>query len=98
MLLTACGPASSGGSADSGKFTYLGQTENTTIIGTLTSLSTDQCAAEEKAAPLTADKSAGPQFDQKLQLLAGQDALNQLLSELDGFETWSSICLKALFA
>jgi len=78
LLLTACGPAGGGGSADSGTFTYLGQTENTTIIGTLTSLSTDQCAAEEKAAPLTADKSAGPQFDQKLQLLAGQDALSNM--------------------
>jgi len=78
LLLTACGPAGGGGSADNGTFTYLGQTENTTIIGTLTSLSTDQCAAEEKAAPLTADKSAGPQFDQKLQLLAGQDALSNM--------------------
>ena len=77
LLLTACGPAS-GGSTDSGTFTYLGQTENTTIIDTLTTLSTDQCAAEEKAAPLTADKSAGAQFDQKLQLLAGQNALSNM--------------------
>jgi raffinose/stachyose/melibiose transport system substrate-binding protein len=79
LLLTACAPAGGGGgSAGDGTFTYLGQTENTTIIGTLTALSTDQCAAEEKAAPLTADKSAGPQFDQKLQLLAGQNALSNM--------------------
>lgn len=77
LVLTGCGPAS-GGSSDSGKFTYFGQTENTTIIDTLTTLSEDQCAAEEKAAPLTADKSAGAQFDQKLQLLAGQDALSNM--------------------
>jgi raffinose/stachyose/melibiose transport system substrate-binding protein len=78
LLLTACGPAGSQGSAGSGTFTYLGQTENTTIIGTLEALAGDQCAAEEKAAPLTADKSAGPQFDQKLQLLAGQGALSNM--------------------
>ncbi|MCU1445218.1 MAG: transporter substrate-binding protein [Cryobacterium sp.] len=79
LLLTGCGPAGGDATAGSGKFTYLGQTENTTIIGTLKTLATDQCAAEEKAAPLTADKSAGPQFDQKLQLLAGQDALSNML-------------------
>ncbi|TFW00354.1 extracellular solute-binding protein [Leifsonia flava] len=78
MLLTACGPASGGGSADSGKFTYLGQTENTTIISTLEALGKDQCAAEEKAAPLTSDSVAGTQWDQKLQLLAGQDALSNM--------------------
>ncbi|MET0975229.1 MAG: extracellular solute-binding protein [Leifsonia sp.] len=78
LMLTACGPAGGGSSADSGKFTYLGQTENTTIIDTLTTLSKDQCAAEEKAAALTPDKSAGAQFDQKLQLLAGQDALSNM--------------------
>jgi raffinose/stachyose/melibiose transport system substrate-binding protein len=77
-MLTACGPAGSGNSVGSGKFTYLGQTENTTIVGTLQSLAKNQCAAETKAAPLTADKSAGAQFDQKLQLLAGQDALSNM--------------------
>ena len=78
LALSACGPAGGGSGAASGTFTYLGQTENTTIIGTLNALAKDQCAAEEKAAPLTADKSAGPQFDQKLQLLAGQDALSNM--------------------
>jgi raffinose/stachyose/melibiose transport system substrate-binding protein len=79
IMLTGCGPSGGGGStADSGKFTYLGQTENTTIIGTLKALGKDQCAAEEKAAPLTADSVAGTQWDQKLQLLAGQDALSNM--------------------
>ena len=80
LALTACGPAEGGASAggDDKTFTYLGQTENTTIVNTLETLSKDQCAAEEKAAPLTTDNVAGTQWDQKLQLLAGQDALSDL--------------------
>lgn len=75
LALTGCGPANSSSGAGSAKFNYLGQTENTTIVGALTAMSKNQCTAEDKAAPLSTDKSAGAQFDQKLQLLAGQDAL-----------------------
>ncbi|WP_022891655.1 ABC transporter substrate-binding protein [Agromyces subbeticus] len=78
LALTACGPAGSGGGADDGSFSYLGQTENTTIINTLETLGAEQCAAAEKAAPLESDSTAGTQWDQKLQLLAGQDALSDL--------------------
>lgn len=76
LAFSACsGGGGAGPTENSAKFSYLGQTENTTIIGTLKTLSTGQCADEEKAAPLTADSIAGTQWDQKLQLLAGQDAL-----------------------
>ncbi|GAA1958029.1 ABC transporter substrate-binding protein [Agromyces allii] len=80
LALTACGPADGGSSAggDDKTFTYLGQTENTTIVKTLETLGGDQCAAEEKAAPLTTDSIAGTQWDQKLQLLAGQGALSDM--------------------
>ena len=80
VLLTACGPAQGGGQAggggESGKFTYFGQTENTTIIGTVEALAEDQCAAANEAAPLESDSIPGAQWDQQLQLLAGQNALS----------------------
>jgi raffinose/stachyose/melibiose transport system substrate-binding protein len=60
------------------KFTYFGQTQNTTIIGTLESMAGDECATEEAAAPLTSDSTDGTQWDQQLQLLAGQDALSNM--------------------
>ena len=81
LAITGCsasGGGSASGGAGDGKFSYLGQTENTTIINTLETLSKDQCTAEEKAAPLTSDSIAGTQWDQKLQLLAGQDALSNM--------------------
>ena len=85
LTLTACGPAESGGSggggggsADDSSFSYLGQTENTTIITTLETLAKDQCAPAAEAAPLESDSIAGTQWDQKLQLLAGQGALSDM--------------------
>lgn len=81
FALSACsgdtGGSASGGAGD-GKFTYLGQTENTTIIGTLKTLSEDQCKDAEAAAPLTADDISGTQWDQQLQLLASQDSLSDM--------------------
>lgn len=74
LLLSACSSGGSGNGSGS-NFTYLGQTENTTIVGTLKTLSTGECTAENKALPLKATNSPGTSFDQKLQLLAGQDAL-----------------------
>ncbi|MGN8027560.1 extracellular solute-binding protein [Microbacterium sp. 22242] len=81
LALSACsgsGGGTSAGGAGSAKFSYLGQTENTTIVGTLKSLAKNECAAADKAAPLTTDSSAGAQFDQKLQLLSGQNALSNM--------------------
>lgn len=79
LALSACGPAggeASGGS--DGDFTYLGQTENTTIINTLETLADDQCKAAADAAPLKSDDISGPQWDQQLQLLASQDGLSDM--------------------
>ncbi|KQP54136.1 ABC transporter substrate-binding protein [Agreia sp. Leaf283] len=75
IALTGC---SGGGASSSKEFTYLGQTQNTAISGTLDILAKDQCAAAEKAAPLKADAIDGTTWDQQLQLLAGQDALSDM--------------------
>ncbi len=90
---SAAGPSSSAGGVSSSpgsatpsftslapgaaQFAYLSQTENTTISTILTSLSTTQCTDAQAAAPLSVTNSPGATFDQKLQLLGGQDALPQ---------------------
>lgn len=84
LALSACSGDSGGGAsgdaggAGDGKFTYLGQTENTTIIATLKTLAGDQCKDADAAAPLTADDIAGTTWDQQLQLLASQDSLSDM--------------------
>jgi len=77
LVLAGCS-GSGGEESASGEFTYLGQTENTTIINTLETLAGDACEAENEAAPLTPDNIAGTQWDQQLQLLASQDALSNM--------------------
>ena len=73
MALTAC---AGGGNAGGGSsFSFLVNQENTTIPELLTSLSTDQCKAENEAQPLQVETVPQTQLDQKLQLLAGQNAL-----------------------
>jgi len=77
--LTACaGDGGTSGGAGGGDFTYFGQTQNTTIEGTLKSLAADQCSAENEAAPLKSDAVDGTTWDQQLQLLAGQNALSNM--------------------
>ena len=83
-LLGACSSGGSGGGeaggAGSGSFTYLSQAENTTIQDTLKTLSTTTCATAQAAAPLEVQVGpAGTAWEQKLQLLAGQDALPNAL-------------------
>ena len=78
LALSACSGGGGGNAAGSGEFAYLGQTENTTIIDTLTTLSTGACEAEQAAAPLKSDNIAGTQWDQQLQLLASQDGLSNI--------------------
>ncbi|MGW8565414.1 ABC transporter substrate-binding protein [Isoptericola sp. NPDC055881] len=80
LALTACSGSDSGGGAGAGsdEFTYLGSNDNTTIVGTLKSLAADQCSAENDAAPLTPDAIDGSNWDQQIQLLAGQDALSNM--------------------
>ena len=76
IVLTGC--AGGGSGSDSKDFTYLGQTQNTSISGTLDLLASDQCASQQKTAPLKADAIDGTTWDQQLQLLAGQDALSDV--------------------
>ncbi len=79
LALSACSAGGDASSSDSsGDLTYLGQTENTTIVDTLTTLSSSVCAAEEKAAPLKSDTVPGTQWAQQMQLLASQDALSDI--------------------
>ncbi|MCM3501212.1 extracellular solute-binding protein [Microbacterium sp. P26] len=74
LALTACA-GGGGGSAGATSFSFLVNQENTTIPELLTSLSTDQCKAENDAQPLQVETVPQTQLDQKLQLLAGQNAL-----------------------
>lgn len=74
-MLAGCSGSGDGDSLST-TFTYLGQNENTTIVGTLQTLAADQCKAENDAAALTPDAIPGSTWDQQLQLLAGQDGLS----------------------
>ncbi|MEU6540698.1 extracellular solute-binding protein [Streptomyces sp. NPDC047000] len=74
LLATACGGSGSG-TASPKQFTYLSVTENTTVKTALTTLSKGQCADQNKALPLKVETVPQSGLDQKLQLLAGQDAL-----------------------
>ncbi|WP_258061835.1 ABC transporter substrate-binding protein [Arthrobacter sp. ZGTC412] len=76
LLLTGCGAGGGGNSAQGSKeFSYLTNVENTTIRGELETLSKEQCKAENDAAPLKVETVPQTGLDQKLQLLAGQNAL-----------------------
>lgn len=75
LALTACGGGGGGGGAATTEFGFLVNQENTTIPSLLTSLSEDQCADQNEALPLTVETVPQTQLDQKLQLLAGQNAL-----------------------
>ncbi|MDN4474732.1 extracellular solute-binding protein [Demequina sp. SYSU T00192] len=84
LTLTACSGSSEpdssdsadgGGASTSTEFTYLGQTQNTTIVGTLEALEADQCAAAAEGTPLVPDAIDGTTWDQQLQVYAANDAL-----------------------
>ncbi|MEZ3179487.1 extracellular solute-binding protein [Streptomyces pimonensis] len=74
LLVTACG-GSGGSSAAPEDFSYLSATENTTVKNTLTTLSKGVCRTANEALPLKVETVPQASLDQKLQLLAGQDAL-----------------------
>ena len=77
LALTGCSGGSAGSASGKGAttFTYFGTTENVTTPAVLKSLSTGACSAANKALPYKYDHIAQAQLDQKLQLLAGQNAL-----------------------
>ncbi|MFP8883842.1 ABC transporter substrate-binding protein [Streptomyces mangrovi] len=75
LLATACGGSGGDSSAAPKEFDYLSVTENTTVKTALTTLSKGACKAANDALPLTVETVPQASLDQKLQLLAGQDAL-----------------------
>ncbi|MBT2415760.1 extracellular solute-binding protein [Streptomyces sp. ISL-12] len=76
LLATACGGSGTGGSSSAPEnFDYLSVTENTTVKTALTTMSKGACKAANDALPLKVETVPQASLDQKLQLLAGQDAL-----------------------
>jgi raffinose/stachyose/melibiose transport system substrate-binding protein len=80
LLATACGGSgsSSGNSSAAGggsQMSILMTTENTQVPAVMKALSTGACAAENTALPLTVDQTPSANMQQKVQLLAGQNAL-----------------------
>ncbi|MEU9094229.1 ABC transporter substrate-binding protein [Streptomyces sp. NPDC087901] len=75
LVTTACGGSGSGSSAAPKEFSYLSVTENTTVKTALTTMSKGACKAANDALPLKVETVPQTSLDQKLQLLAGQDAL-----------------------
>ncbi len=75
LVLSACSGSGSSSSAAATDFTFLTINENTTIAAVLTSLSENECSAENAALPLKITKQAQGTLDQQLQLLGGQNAL-----------------------
>lgn len=75
LLTTACGGGGGGSSAAPKEFSYLSVTENTTVKTALTTMSKGACKSANDALPLKVETVPQASLDQKLQLLAGQDAL-----------------------
>ncbi|WP_405668053.1 extracellular solute-binding protein [Streptomyces sp. NBC_01166] len=75
LLTTACGGGGAGSSAAPKEFSYLSVTENTTVKTALTTMSKGACKSANDALPLKVETVPQASLDQKLQLLAGQDAL-----------------------
>jgi raffinose/stachyose/melibiose transport system substrate-binding protein len=73
LLATACGGG--GSSATPEDFSYLSVTENTTVKSALTSMAKGACKPANDALPLKVETVPQASLDQKLQLLAGQNAL-----------------------
>ncbi|MGV9560399.1 ABC transporter substrate-binding protein [Streptomyces sp. NPDC003401] len=75
LLVTACGGSGAGSSAAPQDFGYLSVTENTTVRTALETLSEGACKTANAALPLKVETVPQASLDQKLQLLAGQNAL-----------------------
>ncbi|MER6347897.1 ABC transporter substrate-binding protein [Streptomyces sp. NPDC001595] len=75
LLVTACGGSGGGTASAPEEFSYLSVTENTTVKGALTTLSKGACETANEALPLKVETVPQASLDQKLQLLAGQNAL-----------------------
>lgn len=80
LVLTGCGGGGGGASSAPEKFTVLTNAENTEIPGVLSTLADDQCSTENQALPIDLETVPQTNLDQRLQLLAGQNALPVLFS------------------
>lgn len=83
LLLAACSGSTSDGSSEgsgdgASNLNFLAINENETIPTTLTTLSENECTAQNEAQPLKISTQAQSTLDQQLQLLAGQGALPQV--------------------
>ncbi len=79
LALTACGAASTGSTGPT-SFTYLHVTEDSATPAIISELAGNECTAENTALPYKDESIAQAQLDQKVQLLAGQDALPTMFS------------------
>jgi len=82
VLLAGCGGGGGGGGSGSGSgsgsptsFTWLDNTEDTTVKPVMEALAAGACSAENKALPLSVSTVPQTELNQKIQLLAGQNAL-----------------------
>jgi raffinose/stachyose/melibiose transport system substrate-binding protein len=76
LAVAAAGCGGGGGGTTTPKqFTYLTNVENTTVRTALGTLAKGACQAQDKALPLKVDTVPQTSLDQKIQLLAGQNAL-----------------------
>ncbi|GGE92350.1 extracellular solute-binding protein [Mycetocola zhadangensis] len=80
LVLTGCGGGGGGASSTPKEFSVLTNAENTEIPDVLSTLSDDQCSAENKTLPLDLETVPQTNLDQRLQLLAGQNALPVMFS------------------
>lgn len=102
LVVTACGgsgtsSSSSGSSAAGGGATQMSilmTTENTQVPTVMKDLSTGACSSENAALPLSVDQTPSANMQQKVQLLAGQNALpvmfaptNALITKGGGLQT-----------
>lgn len=73
LSLSACGGGGNGG--DATDFSLLINVENNELPAVLTTLSEEQCSAENDALPLNVETVPQTNLDQQLQLLSGQNGL-----------------------
>jgi raffinose/stachyose/melibiose transport system substrate-binding protein len=75
LVASGCGGGGGGTSASPSEFSYLTNVENTTVRTGLETLAKGTCKTANDSLPLKVDTVPQTSLDQKLQLLAGQDAL-----------------------
>ncbi|MFJ9024952.1 ABC transporter substrate-binding protein [Streptomyces sp. NPDC102259] len=75
VLVSACGGTGGGSTSSPKNFSYLSVTENTTVKTALGTLADGACKTADDALPLKVETVPQAGLDQKLQLLAGQNAL-----------------------